>query len=199
MRDGESIRMTQLTSTAILRTIQQYLIRYPSEASRVQALSDFLRSFDGPRLIDRANAVGHLTASAFIVDRDQRNLLLIHHKALDRWLQPGGHLEPGETPLDGALREAQEEVGIDPLELALVNADGLPLDIDSHRIPANERKREGGHFHHDLRYLFRYSGNRELKYCPEELTDFRWTPLAEVAESGEFALVVAKIREQCRD
>jgi 8-oxo-dGTP pyrophosphatase MutT (NUDIX family) len=97
------------------------------------------------------------------------------------------------------LREAQEEVGIDPRELVLANADGLPLDLDSHVIPANQRKREGEHFHHDLRYLFRYSGQRELKYCPVELKDFRWTPLAELAGSREFGLVVEKIREQCRE
>jgi 8-oxo-dGTP pyrophosphatase MutT (NUDIX family) len=190
--------MTNLNSLAIQHTLQQYLIVYPSEATRLQELARFLQCFDGPQLINRANAVGHLTGSAFIVDRDQQNLLLIHHRTLDRWLQPGGHLEAGETPIEGVLREAQEEVGIDPAEVQLLSSDS-PLDIDSHRIPANERKREGEHFHHDLRYLFRYTGTRELKYCPQELKDFRWTPLAELEGSGEFGLVVEKICRQRRD
>jgi 8-oxo-dGTP pyrophosphatase MutT (NUDIX family) len=187
--------MTQLGSPSMQQMVRQYLLHYPGENERLQTLSGFLESFDGLDLIDRKNAVGHLTGSAFIVDRDGRDLLLIHHKTLDRWLQPGGHLEAGESPIDGALREANEEVGINPREMEMlsVGADALPVDIDSHRIPANGAKREGEHFHHDLRYLFRYTGNRELKYCPEELKDYRWTPMAELAGSGEFGLVVRKI------
>lgn len=51
------------------------------------------------------------TATAYIIDGDQ--VLLIFHKKLKKWLPPGGHLDPNETPAEGARREAKEETGLD--------------------------------------------------------------------------------------
>ena len=82
--------------------------------------------------------------------RTGRRVLLLHHRKLDRWLQPGGHAEPGEA--DGeevALREAREETGIAALRL---HPDApRPLDVDVHAIPA--RGSEPAHLHLDLRYV----------------------------------------------
>ena len=60
---------------------------------------------------------GHITASAFVIDPVAQQLLLHHHKRLGRWLQMGGHLEPGESPRTAALREASEESGLRDLRL----------------------------------------------------------------------------------
>ncbi|MCO5167453.1 MAG: NUDIX hydrolase [Planctomycetes bacterium] len=92
---------------------------------------------------------GHLTASAIVVDPGRTRTLLIHHAKLDRWLQPGGHFEPGEwQPVDVAAREVREETG-----LATTWPGALPrlLDVDVHPIPA--RGQEPAHYHYDLRYL----------------------------------------------
>src|SRR4051812_12468557 len=72
---------------------------------------------------------GHFTASAFILSPDRKALLLIHHLKLDRWLQPGGHVEADDVDvLAAARREVEKEVGL-PADLPLFRPGLFDLDI----------------------------------------------------------------------
>ena len=73
--------------------------------------------------------------------------LLVHHRKLDKWLQPGGHCDPGETALEAALRETWEETGVSASALS----PNRLFDIDIHRIPA--RADAPAHLHYDARYI----------------------------------------------
>jgi 8-oxo-dGTP pyrophosphatase MutT (NUDIX family) len=118
------------------------------EARDRDAICDFILRHDNP--FDRAIAEGHLTGSAIIVSADGAGTLLLHHRKLDRWLQPGGHADPGEATGEAvALREALEETGL--TGLVLHPRAPRPLDVDVHDIPA--RGSETAHEHLDLRYL----------------------------------------------
>ena len=59
--------------------------------------------------------VGHITASAIIVETESQRTLLHFHRRLDRWLQVGGHAEYETDPAQVALREAREETGLPDL------------------------------------------------------------------------------------
>jgi 8-oxo-dGTP pyrophosphatase MutT (NUDIX family) len=85
----------------------------------------------------------HVTASAIVFDEQDHRVLLHMHRRLHRWLQPGGHVEPGERPADAAMRETLEETGV-----AVDHPDSGPsvLHLDEHPGP-------DGHIHLDLRYL----------------------------------------------
>ena len=97
----------------------------------------------------RANPKGHVTASAVIGRPDGSEFLLVHHRKLARWLQPGGHTESSDaSAFDAALREAREETGISRFDTPLGRA---ILDVDVHAIPAH--RREPAHSHFDIRYL----------------------------------------------
>jgi len=123
------------------------------------------------RPFDRAIAEGHLTGSAIVVSADGSRVLLLHHRKLGRWLQPGGHGDPGETTGEQvALREAFEESGI--AGLSLDAAAPRPLDVDVHDIPA--RGEEPAHQHLDLRYLVRAPEGARVSPALEELHEIRW-------------------------
>ncbi|MFZ9888180.1 MAG: NUDIX hydrolase [Myxococcota bacterium] len=125
-------------------------------------------------------APGHFTASAFLLSPERDALFLIHHRKLDRWLQPGGHLEPGDVDvLEAARREILEEVGLPDAPLhPLVR--GL-FDVDIHHIPA--RSDEPEHQHLDVRFLFLVP-SRELVAATSEVKAGRWVPLTECASTA---------------
>lgn len=130
---------------------------------------------------DRAIPEGHLTGSAITVSADGSAVLLLHHRKLDRWLQPGGHGDPGETHGEEvARREALEESGIRGLELH--PGAPRPLDVDVHDIPA--RGPEPAHQHLDLRYLFVAPAGAAVAPDLAELHEIRWVPWDEVDRLG---------------
>ena len=98
----------------------------------------------------RSNTLGHITASGLVINNDK--VLLVFHPYVRRWLQLGGHIDAGETPIDAAIREVYEETGL-VCELAAGSCD--PLDIDVHIIPSNPSKGEEEHLHIDLLFLLK--------------------------------------------
>lgn len=124
---------------------------------------------------------GHFTASAFVLSPDRRDLVLIHHKKLGIWVQPGGHVEPTDEDLLGsARREVLEEVGLSDLQSLAAPRESPLFDVDIHMIPA--RKADPAHEHFDVRFAF-VAPTRNLVHS-EEVADLRWVPLDEVRQMG---------------
>lgn len=102
-----------------------------------------------PDALHRSCLVGHLTASAWVVDHTGRWGLVLHHAKIQRWVQPGGHADGDANLAAVALREAAEETGIEGLEVW-----SSPIDVDIHLF-VNRSRPEPDHLHHDLRFLVR--------------------------------------------
>lgn len=118
---------------------------------------------------------GHFTASAFVLSPERDALLLILHKKLGLWLQPGGHIEPSDPTLAAAARrEVAEEVGAD---LEPPTHDAL-FDIDIHTIPPYGEK--PAHEHFDVRYCFQ--ARSRLFTASDEVVRAQWVPLSQLAE-----------------
>lgn len=124
---------------------------------------------------------GHFTASGFVVSPDGSSLLLIHHRRLDRWLQPGGHIDPSDASVESAARrEIVEETGVGLVE------DPAPLfDLDVHPIPAG--KGEPPHEHYDVRFLFTASDTM-LDADKAEVREARWFPLEIAGDVGDMSV-----------
>lgn len=173
--------------------LARYLARFPGEVGRLSALAEQLADDPGD-VFSRSNMRGHLTTSAIVLDGSGTRVLLIHHKTFDRWLQPGGHYEAPGSLWDSALREVAEETGVSGLRPHPWCA-GLPLDIDSHAIPANPRKQEGAHWHHDYAYLALADEAQSLQAQLDEVHAAAWRPLAELLStpSDRLHTVAAKL------
>jgi 8-oxo-dGTP pyrophosphatase MutT (NUDIX family) len=153
------------------------------EARDVAFIRQFLR--DHPRDAHlRAQPLGHLTASGFVLDASRSHVLLLHHGKLRRWLQPGGHGEGELDPRLIALRELEEETGLSAADLQAF-PDERPLDVDVHLIPA--RPDEPEHPHLDLRYGF-IARPGALARLSEESTDLRWFPLTALPPDADASL-----------
>lgn len=181
------------TKEEILEQLDEYLKKYPAEIEEVKPLLQFLIEHEGDSLINRKNFAGHITTSAFIVNESTAALLLLKHKSLNRWLQPGGHVDVTDASLAAsALREACEETGLGTEHLELLS--NHIFDIDSHLIPPNIRKNEPGHVHHDIRFLFQCSCSQSINISFEESTDSQWIPFSQLTGNEDFYWVEEKIR-----
>lgn len=125
----------------------------------------------------RECAAGHLTASAVVLDARGENVLLTLHPRVGRWLQLGGHCEPGDGSLrDAALREAREESGIDALTV-----DPTPVHLDVHPITCSlgEPTR-----HFDVRFVVR-APHGATPVRSAESDDLRWWPINALPPDSE--------------
>ena len=136
----------------------------------------------------RSCLTGHLTGSAWVVDPARRQVVLTHHRKLDRWLQLGGHADGDPDLLAVALREAKEESGLTRLR-PLSKA---PFDVDRHRIPARGVVAE--HWHYDLRFLFEADPAEPL-VVSHESHDLAWVPLADVVRLNPTESMLRMVRK----
>jgi 8-oxo-dGTP pyrophosphatase MutT (NUDIX family) len=147
--------------------------RAPIDDAERACVDEFLERFDAlVHPFDQESDPVHVTGSAIVVG--PRGVVLLQHKRLGFWLQPGGHVDSGESPWEAALREAREETGLD----VRFAGDGEPqlVHVDVH---AGGR----GHTHLDLRYLV---DGGDADPCPpadesQEIGWFEWDAAIERA------------------
>ncbi|MCF7900164.1 NUDIX hydrolase [Candidatus Babeliales bacterium] len=116
---------------------------------------------------ERTLLIGHITASAWLLNKEETKALLLHHTKLDRWFQLGGHCDGDSDVLAVAIKEAQEESGINGIKA--VNP--AIFDIDIHTIPA--RKDEPEHDHYDIRFLLKVTSDEDVVQNRES-KELRW-------------------------
>lgn len=127
---------------------------------------------------ERSCSPGHVVGSAWLVDSTGTKVLLTHHRKLNRWIQLGGHADGEADIANVALREAEEESGLQDIALAVPGI----FDLDIHRIPA--RPTEPEHLHYDCRYVFRCLGDESFTVSSES-RNLAWVEISRIASLTE--------------
>jgi 8-oxo-dGTP pyrophosphatase MutT (NUDIX family) len=156
--------------TSLPANLQQYT---PSDPAELIFRDQFIELLKHPRAYHRDHLPGHITGSAWVLNQDRTQVLLVHHAKLNRWLQPGGHADGDEDVLAVALRELEEETGLKGVQSLLPGI----FDIDIHPIPT--RKDFPQHDHYDVRFAF-MANDQEPLLVSEESHAVQWVLLSEL-------------------
>jgi 8-oxo-dGTP pyrophosphatase MutT (NUDIX family) len=155
----------------LLELLEEYAPNENHQANTKTLFLQFVATC--PDCFKRSLEIGHVTGSALICDPDRGQLVLIHHKKLGIWLQPGGHADGEANVYKVAIREAIEETGLKELN----PASGMIFDLDIHQIPECGGIAE--HFHYDVRFLFEADPRLPLTGNSES-HDIRWINFDEI-------------------
>jgi 8-oxo-dGTP pyrophosphatase MutT (NUDIX family) len=170
----------------LLTLLRQHKPTDPTEQAMTQETIAFVEA--NPACFERSLLSGHVTGSAWIVSPDRQKAVLIHHKKLDRWFQPGGHAD-GDPDIAGvAFREAEEETGLKTLQF--VNSD--VFDVDVHSIPARGDVPE--HLHYDIRFLLEADATEPFALT-DEVNAVQWLTIAEVKALTDSESVLRMVRK----
>lgn len=128
----------------------------------------------------------HHYCSLFLpYDKTKNKVYLCHHIKADDWIPPGGHIEPGETPLTAAIREMKEElrVAITKAQLEAWNISVKPIN----------RAAAGCLTHYDIWHLVHIS-EQTFDYDPREYHAGGWFSIpsaqAKITKNPDFAYLV---------
>jgi 8-oxo-dGTP pyrophosphatase MutT (NUDIX family) len=177
------------------------------KADALQALLSFVDPQDGAamksldltrKMVEKTDAPfsrnqftpGHVTCTALVLHPARDRVLLVHHRRLNMWLLPGGHIEKEDASLeDAAAREAVEETGV----VLARSSPARVVSVDVHGIPPG--KGEPYHLHHDL--VFALQAAEERFEVAEEVRDVAWCGFGEFDRyqlKESIRLAVARVR-----
>jgi len=156
----------------LLELLAQYRREWPPEEATTQRMIAFVTAHTD--CFERSLSLGHVTGSAWLVNRKRSHVLLTHHRKLNKWLQLGGHADGDSDILAVAMKEAVEESGLPAIAPLSPNI----FDIDIHEIPA--RKSEPAHFHYDVRFAL-CANATEQYVVSDESHDLAWIDIARLA------------------
>ncbi|MDO8558072.1 MAG: NUDIX domain-containing protein [bacterium] len=168
--------------------LMNYLRIFPDEEELLSLLKK--QVLENQDILNRKNFEGHITASGLVISSDKKVLVVFHNK-LQKFLQPGGHIEKGDEDLMfSAMRELREETNLSNVELCnWCPENNSPIMIDTHKIPENKQKNEYEHYHHDFMFIFTIKKGADIILDTNEVSNFRWISIDEIIKTDS---VIAK-------
>lgn len=175
----------------LISDLKKYTPVNEQEQKDVTATLAFLEG--GLSCFMRENIAGHMTASAWIVNKERTKTLFCYHNLYNSWSWIGGHAD-GETDLlKVAIKEAEEETGV---TATAVNQGILSVEILT--VPGHIKKGEyvPSHLHYNVTYLLEADENAPLKIAPDENSALKWLYFDEIKKASTEKWMVERVYEK---
>lgn len=149
----------------------------------------------------RSNPNGHITTSAWVVNKDRTKVLMIYHNIYKSWAWVGGHAD-GETDLKAVIkREIEEETGVKNAKLLSEDIYSINIiDVDGH---IKRGVYQSEHLHYDIEYLLEADDSQELKIKEDENSNVAWIPVEDVLDEVNeekmkpiYKVLMEKVKQQ---
>ena len=158
--------------------IEKYIPYNEQEASDKELMLEYIDKFED--VLTRKNKMCHFTASNWIVNKDRTRVLMIYHNIYKSWAWTGGHADGDSNLLHVAIKEAEEETGLNNLKLLSDGIYGLQiLTVDSH---IKRGKFVSSHLHLDCCFLLEANEKEKLRIKEDENSGVKWIEIDKVTE-----------------
>lgn len=179
--------------------IKNYIPFNEQEERDKELILNFLENNEDAYL--RSNTVAHMTASAWVVNKERTKVLMAYHNIYNSWSWLGGHADGDEDLLSVAIREVKEEAGVKDVKPVSDNIFSLEvLTVDGHE---KKGKYVSSHLHLNITYLLEADSNENVQVKEDENSGVSWfTPeesLIKSTESWFVKRIYSKLIQKCSD
>ena len=137
---------------------------------------------DNENAFSRKNTVAHITASAWVVNKDRSKVLMVYHNIYNSWSWLGGHADEETDLLSVAIREVKEEAGISnvrPVSEEIFSLESLT--VDGHVKKGNY---VSSHLHLNITYLLEADSEEQVSVKADENSGVMWFSQEEALEQS---------------
>lgn len=154
----------------IREQIAAYVPQNEQEERDKQLILDFMQKYDDAFL--RTNRIGHMTASAWVTNRQRTKVLMVYHNIYNSWSWCGGHADGEQDLLQVAMKECREETGLKNVRPVSEDIFSLEcLTVDGHE---KRGAYVSSHLHLNVTYLLEADESEPLTVCEGENSGVRW-------------------------
>lgn len=157
----------------ILKQIEDYKPYNSQEEKDKEVFLKYLKSFDN--CLSRENEYGHMTSSAFVLNKERTKIVMIHHNLYNSWGWMGGHADEDSALLNVAIKEAKEESGLKNVKA--ISEDILTLDTLAVLGHTKKGKYVPAHVHLSVAFLLEADEKESLHIKEDENSGVKWVPI----------------------
>jgi len=172
----------------LIQRLSKYRSDFMEEAAMINRTLRFILAHED--CFNRELMHGHVTGSAWVINPNRTHTLMLHHRKLDRWFQPGGHADGDPDILQVVLKEVSEESGIELDQVKLLSEN--VFDVDIHTIYPS--KHDDRHEHFDIRFLIEIDDRLDIPGNSES-HQVAWIPLDQVSRFNNMRSLHRMVRK----